>query len=51
MKVALFATCIGDVMFPQAPQATVHLLERLGCEVVFPESQACCGQMQVNTGY
>ncbi|MGO1638271.1 MAG: (Fe-S)-binding protein [Ancrocorticia populi] len=51
MKIALFATCIGDVMFPQAPQATVHLLERLGCEVVFPESQACCSQMHVNTGY
>lgn len=51
MKIALFATCMGDVMFPQAPQATVHLLERLGCDVVFPESQACCGQMHVNTGY
>ena len=51
MRVALFATCIGDVMFPQAPQATTHLLERLGIEVAFPEKQACCGQMHVNTGY
>ncbi|AOZ72273.1 Fe-S oxidoreductase [Boudabousia tangfeifanii] len=51
MKIALFATCIGDAQFPQAPQATVHLLERLGHEVVFPQSQACCGQMHVNTGY
>ena len=38
-------------MFPQAPQATVHLLERLGHTVVFPVEQACCGQMHVNTGY
>lgn len=51
MRIALFATCIGDLMFPQAPQATVHLLERLGHQVVFPESQGCCGQMHINTGY
>lgn len=51
MKIALFATCISDVMFPQAPEATVHLLERLGHQVYFPESQGCCGQMHINTGY
>lgn len=51
MKVALFATCVNDAMFPQAPQATVHLLRRLGIEVEFPQSQACCGQMHINTGY
>ncbi len=51
MRIALFATCIADVLFPQAPQATVHLLERLGHEVVFPEAQGCCGQMHINTGY
>ena len=38
-------------MFPQAAQATVTLLERLGHEVVFPEGQVCCGQMHANTGY
>lgn len=51
MKVALFATCIGDVMFPNAVSATAKVLTRLGCEVVFPETQTCCGQMHVNTGY
>lgn len=49
--VALFATCIGDAMFPQTPKATVRLLERLGCTVVFPMAQTCCGQMFTNTGY
>jgi len=29
----------------------VALLERLGCEVDFPQAQTCCGQMHVNTGY
>jgi L-lactate dehydrogenase complex protein LldE len=51
MRVALFATCLGDVVFPSAPRATVRVLERLGCSVEFPEAQTCCGQMHTNTGY
>jgi len=51
MKIALFATCIVDGMYPRAAQATVAVLERLGHEVVFPKGQACCGQMHVNSGY
>ncbi len=51
MRIALFATCLADAMFPRAAQATVVLLERLGHEVVFPSGQTCCGQMHVNTGY
>jgi L-lactate dehydrogenase complex protein LldE len=51
MRIALFATCLADTLFPQAAMATVRLLERLGHEVVFPPAQTCCGQMHVNTGY
>ncbi|GAA5064925.1 (Fe-S)-binding protein [Nocardia callitridis] len=51
MRVALFATCIADTMFPDAVKATALLLTRLGHEVVFPPGQTCCGQMHVNTGY
>lgn len=51
MRFALFSTCAGDAMFPAAPQATAKLLERLGHEVVYPKSQACCGQMHINSGY
>nr|WP_221377052.1 (Fe-S)-binding protein [Actinoplanes polyasparticus] len=51
MRIALFATCLADTMFPAAAKATVHLLERLGHEVVFPVGQTCCGQMHINTGY
>jgi L-lactate dehydrogenase complex protein LldE len=51
MRIALFATCLADTMFPAAAKATVLLLERLGHEVVFPPEQTCCGQMHINTGY
>jgi L-lactate dehydrogenase complex protein LldE len=51
MRIALFATCLADALFPRAAQATVVLLERLGHQVVFPAGQTCCGQMHINTGY
>ncbi|BBX10782.1 glycolate oxidase [Mycolicibacterium aichiense] len=51
MRIALFATCLADAMFPRAAIATVELLERLGHHVVFPADQTCCGQMHINTGY
>ncbi|BAL88684.1 hypothetical protein AMIS_34640 [Actinoplanes missouriensis 431] len=51
VRIALFATCLADTLFPEAAKATVLLLERLGHEVVFPFEQTCCGQMHVNTGY
>jgi L-lactate dehydrogenase complex protein LldE len=51
MRIALFATCLADALFPRGAQATVVLLERLGHEVVFPPAQTCCGQMHINTGY
>lgn len=51
MRVALFSTCIGDALFPDAHKATAIILARLGYEVVFPEGQTCCGQMHINTGY
>jgi L-lactate dehydrogenase complex protein LldE len=51
MRLALFVTCFNDTLFPSTGRAVVELLERLGCEVVFPEGQTCCGQMHGNTGY
>lgn len=51
MRVALFATCLVDALFPAAGRAAVALLERLGHDVVFPATQTCCGQMHINTGY
>jgi L-lactate dehydrogenase complex protein LldE len=51
VRVALFVTCLTDTLFPRTGIAVVHLLERLGHEVDFPETQTCCGQMHLNTGY
>ena len=51
MRVALFATCLVDGLFPDVGRATVRLLRRLGHEVDFPRAQSCCGQMHLNTGY
>jgi L-lactate dehydrogenase complex protein LldE len=44
MRIALFATCIGDALYTRMAIATVRLLERPGHEVVFPERQTCRGQ-------
>jgi L-lactate dehydrogenase complex protein LldE len=51
MRIALFVTCLADTLFPEAGQAVVTLLERLGHEVAFPMNQTCCGQMHLNSGY
>ena len=51
MRVALFATCLIDALFPDAGRATVQVLERLGQTVEFPLEQTCCGQMHANSGY
>ncbi|MBO3750950.1 (Fe-S)-binding protein [Streptosporangiaceae bacterium NEAU-GS5] len=51
MRVALFVTCVNDTLFPDTGRAVVTLLRRLGVDVDFPQGQACCGQMHLNTGY
>ena len=51
MRIALFVTCVNDLMYPDTGKAVVRVLERLGHEVDFPESQTCCGQMHANSGY
>ncbi len=51
LRVSLFITCYNDTLFPEAGQAVVRVLERLGHAVDFPAGQTCCGQMHYNTGY
>jgi L-lactate dehydrogenase complex protein LldE len=51
VRIALFTTCIGDTIAPEASRATVEVLERLGHEVVFPAAQTCRGQLHLNSGY
>lgn len=49
-RVQLMLTCICDAFFADVGKATVELLEFLGCEIVFPEAQTCCGQPAFNAG-
>lgn len=51
MKVSLFITCLADMFYANVGKSSVELLERLGCEVDFPEQQTCCGQVSYNSGY
>jgi len=51
MRIALFVTCVNDLMYPDTGKSVVHILERLGHEVDFPLAQTCCGQMHANSGY
>jgi len=50
-RVALFVTCLVDQIFPEIGVATVQLLRRSGYEVEFPQSQTCCGQPFLNSGF
>lgn len=51
MKVGLFIPCYIDQFYPQVGIATLSLLEKLGCEVVYPQGQTCCGQPMANSGF
>lgn len=51
MKVALFATCVVDQMYPAVAESAARVLRRHGCEVSFPPAQVCCGQPAFNSGY
>jgi L-lactate dehydrogenase complex protein LldE len=51
MKVGLFIPCYIDQFYPQVGIATLELLEKQGCEVIFPVNQTCCGQPMANSGY
>jgi L-lactate dehydrogenase complex protein LldE len=50
-RVALFVTCIVDMLFPDAAEATLDILEGQGVTVEFPEDQTCCGQPAFNAGF
>jgi L-lactate dehydrogenase complex protein LldE len=51
MRVALFVTCLVDLVVPEVGVATARVLQRAGHEVVFPDGQTCCGQPAFNSGY
>lgn len=51
MKIALFAPCYVDQLYPRIAIASFRLLEALGYDVAVPSGAACCGQPVANAGY
>ena len=51
MKIAFFPSCMVDMFYPEVGMAAVRVLERLGCEIVLPDEQICCGQPLFNSGF
>ena len=49
-RVALFTGCVADAMFRHTHWATARVLQENGCEVVVPDSQACCGAIHFHAG-
>lgn len=49
-RVALFLTCLVDLMRPDIAEAAEKLLKVGGCQVVVPRRQTCCGQPNFNGG-
>lgn len=44
-------TCINDALVPGTGRSVVAILQLLGSDVEFPESQTRCSQAMVNPGY
>jgi len=49
-RVALFTGCVADVMFRHTHWATARVLQENGCDVVTPDTQACCGAIHFHAG-
>jgi L-lactate dehydrogenase complex protein LldE len=50
VKVGLFVPCYVDQLAPGVAVATLAVLERAGCRVVYDPEQVCCGQPFLNLG-
>jgi glycolate oxidase iron-sulfur subunit len=42
-RVAIFAGCSINYIFPHLGESLIHVLQKLGYEVVLPRGEACCG--------
>jgi glycolate oxidase iron-sulfur subunit len=50
MRVALLPGCAQMVLAPEINEATIRLLTRYGCEVVFARGSGCCGSLAHHLG-
>ncbi|PCK21252.1 glycolate oxidase [Bacillus pumilus] len=49
-RVAFFSGCLMDTVFSSTNEATIHLLQLAGCDVVIPPKQTCCGALHGHSG-
>jgi glycolate oxidase iron-sulfur subunit len=49
-RVAMLNGCVMPLLFGEVNAATVRVLQRNGCEVVFPKYQICCGALNIHNG-
>ena len=49
-KAAFFSGCLMDTMFLTTNNSTTKLLQLAGCDIVIPETQACCGALHGHSG-
>lgn len=49
-KVAMLDGCVMPLLFGAVNEATVRVLRRNGCDVIFPRLQNCCGALNVHNG-
>ena len=46
----MLSGCVQQVFFQHVNEATARVLAAEGCEVVIPQTQACCGALMVHSG-
>ncbi len=49
-RVAFFLGCLSDIVFFETNQNAIDVLTRLGCEIVVPKGQGCCGAVHSHAG-
>jgi glycolate oxidase iron-sulfur subunit len=49
-RVAVLNGCVMPLLFGDVNEATVRVLQRNGCEIVFPKKQICCGALNIHNG-
>jgi glycolate oxidase iron-sulfur subunit len=50
LRVGVLLGCVQSVLFANVNAATVRVLAALGCEVVVPHDQQCCGALMAHAG-
>jgi glycolate dehydrogenase iron-sulfur subunit len=50
LRVGVLTGCVQRVFFSEVNAATIRVLDALGCEVVIPPEQGCCGALMAHAG-